>query len=181
MKSKFTLAMLLVVTVALVHGAWSHAEPLPETATTAPVPEFVTLIDDRGNGISGTIDEADIAALAAAGFKQIIRLNGDSQSDRGHLSIGEEADLADQYGLRLYYFNIEGNIIAAGNQISYLMRNGRTLLHCKHGAHRAPAMAAHYLQKEIGVSSSEAVERVGWQDLVKKPGRYARYTEAVLR
>lgn len=180
MKSPFTAAMLLFVSLFLIRGTWSNADALPaEESGYQPLPDCVQSIDDRGNAYGGSLSRQDILELSDAGIKIIIRLNGDSQADRGFMSIAEEAELAEQNGMKLYYFNIEGNPYEAGNRIRYLMRNGRTVIHCRHGAHRAPAMAAYYLTKELNISREEAIQRVGWKELVQNPGRYERYTALI--
>jgi protein tyrosine phosphatase (PTP) superfamily phosphohydrolase (DUF442 family) len=180
MKSPFTTAMLLFVSLFLIRGTWSNAEPLPEETTQyQPLPDFVQPIDGRRNAYSASLSRQQVVELAEAGIKIIIRLNGDAQADRGYMSIAEEAELAEQHGMKLYYFNIEGRPYEAGNRIRYLMRNGNTVIHCRHGAHRAPAMAAYYLTKELNVSREEAIQRVGWEQLVADPGKYERYTALI--
>lgn len=187
MKNGFFLTLTLATLFLLTKSSWEQHEPeLP----AAELVETILTVDANltgcgiralpgNNYLSGAIDEDCIRLLAHANVRVIIRLNGDSQADRGPLSISEEAALCEAYGIRFYYLNIEGDIPAAGTQVTALMKQGNALVHCRHGAHRAPAMAGYYL-KQAGFAEEEIITLIGWKELVHHPGRYARYVEALL-
>lgn len=180
MKNGFILSLVAIVCIALTSNAWDNhpTQQAPANEQPAALPEWATVIDNSGNAFTGSLTAEQIGELAMAGTEVIIRLNGDSQADRGHLSISEEAEAAEWYGIRFYYFNIDAtaDIRQEVNKAARIMASGKTVVHCRHGAHRAPAVAAYYLQERWRMPKAQVIEKVGWSRLVRDPGKYARYT-----
>jgi len=186
MKSKFTFGLLFWIVIYLIYTSWEPTAPPGEALMmdeADPVAEQVTKVstikakDFPGNNyITGTLSAENLQSLSDAGIRIIIRLNGDSQDDRGFLSLAEEAAICRQLGMQFYYFNIEGKLEESGDMIHNLLTNGNAVIHCRHGAHRAPSMAAYHLQKE-GYPKDWIIKKVGWEQLVHNPGRYERYTK----
>ena len=128
---------------------------------------------DRENYFGATINKEALEVLRQAGFQTIIRLNGDTPSDQGFLSIEEESYHARTLGLDFYYFNIEGSAginYDNAEMIAQILEQGRVFIHCRNGAHRAPAMAAYFLRTRTGLSRQDIIETVHWVDLVEDPG-----------
>jgi protein tyrosine phosphatase (PTP) superfamily phosphohydrolase (DUF442 family) len=136
-------------------------------------------IDEKKNSFSSSLKKADIKYLASTGTRHIIRLNGDGK-DAGHLSRSQERELCEKLGIKYTYFNIEGQVETIGHQVADLMAAGGVNVHCKNGAHRAPAMAAFYL-RSIKMKRGEVIELVGWADLIQDPGEYWRYIEHAIK
>jgi len=177
MKSLITSVLLIGFLLFLVSESW-HIDTVEETQTenTAPLPDYITPIDHKGNGFTGTLTAEQIKDLASAGIRIIIRLNGDTPADIGHLSIDEEARLGEASGIRLYYFNIDaGNRLQKAEQIRNLLSNGNTVVHCRNGVHRAPTMSAYYLIHELQLQPVEAIKKVNLEELAIAPGQYQRY------
>lgn len=141
--------------------------------------DYLTPIDNRGNYFSGSLTADQIRAAYHAGVRMIYRFNGDTIGDRGHLSVSVERALCDELGIGFEYYNIEGRLLNVARVVSASLRGGDVLLHCRNGAHRAPAIAAAYLTGE-GVDPDEVVETVGWTKLVRRPGAYAKYVKPAL-
>ena len=177
--------MLIVGIGLFIPRSWENKlegqEEAPRSLSNASkvLPKFVTAIDAHGNGYAASLCEEDILALAQSGVRVIVRLNGDTKADIGCLSTEQEAQLCQRYGIRFYYENVEGRIQEAGQVVANLMRKGGVVVHCRNGAHRAPAMAAYYLWRE-GTRREDIIRLVGWQDLIQSPGQYKKYTQAVL-
>jgi hypothetical protein len=181
----FKTVLLLVTAVWLVVTTCDRkaAATIPPDQTTAATPADATGMKELryyralpGNNYLGqTLNGPEIAILRKAGVRTIVRLNGDTQADRGDLSIQAEADLCEQLGIRFYYLNIEGSIEQSGEVVANLMSTGNTFVHCRNGQHRAPAMAAAYLRR-LDVPRSTIVLLVGWQKLAMNPGKYEKYT-----
>lgn len=119
--------------------------------------------------------------IKEARLKTVIRLNG---SREGAVNAAQEQALCEKLGVAFYYFNIEGRGDEVNkmmmSRIRELLRQGDALVHCLHGYHRAGAAAGYYLAGE-GLSDVEIIAFNGWEDLVRKPGKYRRYVDVVLR
>lgn len=178
----FKTVLLLVVAVWLVVTTCEKKIPEGTPDTAAATVDLSALTDVRffrklpgENYLGASVNQPELVALRKAGIRTIIRLNGDTQSDRGHLSIQQEAELCHELGIRFYYLNIEGNIEQSGEVVSNLMSTGNTFVHCRNGQHRAPAMAAAYLRR-LDLPRGEILHLVGWNKLALNPGKYEKYT-----
>jgi protein tyrosine phosphatase (PTP) superfamily phosphohydrolase (DUF442 family) len=155
----------------------TYQEEIP--VANDPTEKF-TRVDTNNVYFSGSIDEDDIKWLKLQGIYTVIRLNGDTKSDRGILSIEDEALLCSKNDMLFYYFNIEGDLSWYMEHISDMMNDGNVLVHCKNGAHRSPAMAAYYLRQK-GIKRGYVIEAVGWEKLVRERGPYWKYVEPALK
>ena len=90
------------------------------------------------------------------------------------MSIEKEKYLCDQNKITFQYYNIEGQIMKIAKIIEEDLKNGSCIVHCRNGAHRAPAMIAYFLRTKI--SKDSIINVLGWNELVKKPKKYIKYT-----
>lgn len=132
------------------------------------------------NSFSGSLNENDISELANDCTQYIIRLNGNTKTDIGYMSIEKEALLCKEKGITFFYYNVEGQVDEIGEFVANLMRDGNVHVHCRNGAHRAPAMAAFYL-RSIGHTKKQVKSMVGWEELAKEPGDYGKYVYVALK
>jgi len=167
--------------------------------TSAPVSQSQTIHDiepaqwSRSISISGVPPGIFLSRQPAAHelheflslnqVRTIVRLNG-SGDDQGPISSQEERDICEQYGVTFIQMNAhegyeEGRgYVRSVEQIRRHLQNGRALVHCLHGVHRAPTMVAAYL-RTIGIEYDTAIQHTGMQDLVRFPGEYYKYVETV--
>lgn len=181
MKNLLYLIAILTSLSMLTAESWDEKEKEVDDVkekTLTSLPDYVTPIAAK-RGFSASLSEDQIRQLASIGMKTIVRLNGDTPNDKGHLSIEEESMLCAALGLRFYYFNIEGRINEAAAEVANLLLSPGVVIHCRNGVHRAPAMAAFYL-KTKGYPRSLIVDIVNWEKLIENPGRYKKYTQVVL-
>lgn len=111
---------------------------------------------------------------SSLGIKTIVRLNGGGK-DAGHLGIKEEAAFAEKAGIRLYYYNIDG-----GDEIEQAVRHlsdGNTVVHCKHGAHRAPLVAGCFMLSQ-GASYEATIKAIKWEKIQHNP-KYQKYVNSL--
>lgn len=180
MKHLFYFFMLLVFIGLVTPRSWEQQVADVTEAALESLPDYVTPIAHQ-RGFSASLSEAQIIELSKAGVKTIIRLNGNTKEDIGPLSVPAEAAICsrDTVGIRFYYFNIEGQIEKAGEEIANLLASPGVVVHCRNGVHRAPAMAAYYLRSK-GYTREAIVSLVGWERLESNPGPYKKYTSIVL-
>lgn len=140
------------------------------------LPESFRLIGE--NAFSGSLTREELAEVSKMGFRVVVRLNGEGK-DSGGLSIEKEAEICRRLKLRFYYVNIEGDIQGKAEDLSRLLSGGNVLVHCRNGAHRAPAIVGYYLKKQ-NVPTRDIVSEIGWEDLINNPGPYQRYTRILI-
>ena len=153
--------------------------PRQLSVTSYVLPEYVTPIDAHGNAYAATLCPEQLEELARLGIRTVVRMNGNTRNDLGCMSIEQEATKCKDLGIRFYYENCEGRVKDAGQVVANLMRKGGVVVHCRNGAHRAPAMAAYHLRQE-GYRRDMIVRLVGWESRIQSPGQYKKYTQAVL-
>jgi len=176
----FGLIIFTALTVLTITSWETKPEELPavniaEPTLAAPALVGRLLPDDRNNYVTASLTEADIAKLAKAGVKTIVRLNGPSGHDAGHLDLVRETAVASRHGMTLMYFNIERDGPGKAEVIANYFLRGNTVVHCKHGAHRAPAIAAYYLRTRTKLPLKDIAAAVGWEVLPSL--RYKKYVE----
>lgn len=176
MKQLLILAAILFAGHYLVKGTWEQKTiDQATTITSLQLPQRFTAlpVGDRLY-FSAAPGYLDLKGIQQKGILEVIRLNGDGK-DAGSLLIEDEAELCDLQGMRFRYYNIDG-----GDSIETIVQHledGRVLVHCKHGAHRAPLVAGCYLLKQ-GITLPEVIQIIGWdrgeQPIYTDP-RYAKY------
>lgn len=121
--------------------------------------------------------------LSQGVIQQVIRLNGNGK-DAGAITSDTEALICRDYRVEFHHLNAhEGYQEGAGYQgsaaqIGTLLDQGRVLIHCRHGMHRARSMVGAWLRKQ-GVPYPEVIRKIMWQDLVEMSGPYYKYVETV--
>lgn len=180
------LAALLAATILVSWWAYLRTSDLPRETRRPSVPplhDIVGIPISLTNRYGATIDQSDVADLAQAGYKTVIRLNGDSPArERGYMSIRQEKAACTANDMRFYYFNIEGKDglnMENVETIRDLLNEGKVFIHCRNGAHRAPAMAAYWLKMEHDMPKDDIIYLVGWDGLYPTPGGYKRYTDVL--
>lgn len=141
---------------------------------------IIEILGPGNNYISGTLNTKDIRWLAKVGVDTIFRFNGNGK-DTGELSVSLEHKLARMAGIGFEYINLDGNQTA--QQLEYLhqaLSRGNKAIHCLHGAHRAPMVAAYHLRRQGHHSTSDIIKSVGWWRLSQNPKQYERYILAAL-
>ncbi len=94
------------------------------------------------------------------GIKNIIRLNGDGadaqkNSRLSALSVADEKEICEQNGCKFHqisshqgYNKKGGGYVKSLEQVSRIMDQGNTLIHCRHGADRTGGMVGGYLKNK---------------------------------
>lgn len=178
MKQVIIFGLLAFFCYIQLQGSWDHKQkqrsPALQTDTTLQhLPErLVKLPVGENVYYSAAPSAAGITDLAYLGIQVDLRLNGNG-NDAGPLIIEDEAEICNNLGLRFYYMNIDG-----GDDIAHavqLLQDGNTLVHCKHGAHRAPLVAGCFMLSQ-GMRYRDVIKVIHWQDIQYSP-KYRKYVD----
>lgn len=116
-----------------------------------------------------------IAMLKSYPIDVVIRLNADGNK----MSVEQEAAICKRENVRFYYFNIEGNTKSIYGQISNLLQDGNTLVHCLHGFDRTGVIMGLWM-KENNYSNQQIIAFNKWENYLENKGeKYRKYWDAV--
>lgn len=108
---------------------------------------------------------------------RVIRMNGDGKDSAG-VSIQEEKDICNYYGIHFQYINIDAKK-GEEYRINQLLKLGNCLIHCRHGYDRTGAMVGYHLRQN-GYSKKYVIEHNDWNDYVERKGkRYQKYFDYI--
>jgi len=170
--------LLLVLSVVMVHCANQEfsvviVPPVPTLLWAQQLPAGNNLYISQQPDLDSLVD-----MIQSQGINQIIRLNGEEGTG---ITVHQERMICQQLGVEFYYFNIESKGDRLNDlrihRIKGLMTEGNTLVHCKHGVHRAGGVVAAYLREYHALSEVAIIDFLHWESLTQNPGVYRRYVE----
>lgn len=138
-----SIAAVAVGSTLVLTTAWAQQPPQsaapaaspPKTLPGTTIENWLVVGSRLYSGSQPTTD-ADFAELARRGVKTIVSVDG----------IAPDLELAHKHGLRYVHIPIgyDGLPQAAGDSMTHALRSieGPIFVHCHHGKHRGPAMAA---------------------------------------
>lgn len=173
-----------VLFLFLIFGAtWCavvSGSPKPEAIKPVPF-ESIKILPDGLNNYSSRQPSAGelIAVIESYDIQAVIRLNG-AGKDAGALSPLREKAICDSLGVAFHYIKIGNEPQAYAAEIRELLRQGNTLIHCRHGYDRTGAMVGYHL-RQIGMSRNMVKREIGFEDYIEKKGEaYRAYYETAL-
>lgn len=184
MKNLILLATIIFFSTVVLRHNWDRKEAVQpitpgEPLKTGILPDNMMMLP-VGDSVffSAAPSRRGIRQLKQLGIIVDIRLNGNGK-DAGPLAINAEALICEAHDMRFRYYNIDG-----GDQIEFIINNlddGHVLIHCKHGAHRAPLVAGCYMLSK-GMKYEDVINVIGWDrgevPVINDP-RYKRYVDTL--
>lgn len=188
--ANFIFCLLFFVFCA-VYGPYLKNAPATDgsvsKAVFGPSSPLQAIPDGRGNYRSASLTAGELtAALQTGKIKYVLRLNGDSRNDRGHLTTDQERAIVEAHGAvyvtspstpdrfdaKAGYREGRGYVTALARATDYFRRGG-VLIHCRHNHDRTGSLVGGWLANATDLPASLILAHNSWTP--KYPSRSATH------